>query len=65
MPSEVEERESANESVDLTRNDINELLDKRSELMKRGRVKRVYYQVRDTISNADMRREFDDLEELE
>ena len=39
------------------------LLDKRSELMKRGRVKRVYYEHTDVIQTADMRAEFDELED--
>lgn len=45
--------------------DIDQLLDKRSELMKRGRVKRVYYQQTDEVVTADLRGEFADLEELE
>ena len=40
------------------------LLDKRSELMKRGRVKRVYYEHTDVIQNGDMRAEFDELEDI-
>jgi len=40
-------------------------MDKRSELMKRGRVKRVFYQVTDEVQTTDMRGEFADLEQLE
>lgn len=44
---------------------IGTLLDKRSDLMKRGRVKRVYYKHTDEVHTSDMRQEFADLEELE
>ena len=40
-------------------------MDKRSDLMKRGRVKRVFYKQTDYIENADLRGEFADLEGLE
>ena len=51
--------------LNLDPENVAELLDRRSELMKRGRVKRVFYKVTDEIQSHDMRREFDDLEELE
>lgn len=41
------------------------LLDKRSDLMKRGRVKRVYYETKEEVQTEDMRGELADLEELE
>ena len=41
------------------------MLDKRSELMKRGRVKRVFYQQTEEVYTADLRGEFADLEDLE
>ena len=44
---------------------LTELLDKRSELMKRGRVKRVFYETREEVTNLDRRGEFADLEKLE
>lgn len=40
-------------------------MDKRSDLMKRGRVKRVYYEQTDVIQTNDARTAFADLEELE
>ena len=40
-------------------------MDKRSDLMKRGRVKRVYYEETDVIQTNDARTAFADLEELE
>ena len=39
-------------------------MDKRSDLMKRGRVKRVYYEQTDAIQTNDARTAFADLEEL-
>ncbi len=51
--------------VDFDRESIGTLLDKRSDLMKRGRVKRVFYQVTEEVHTNDMRTAFADLEELE
>ena len=60
---QTSDRAGAAGNIDV--DDLSELLDKRSELMKRGRVKRVYYQTTETIQTADLRGEFADLEELE
>ena len=40
-------------------------MDKRSDLMKRGRVKRIYYEETDTVQVKDARAEFADLDDLE
>ena len=53
------------QEVTIDNDSISMLLDKRSELMKRGRVKRVFYKVEDEVINQDMRGEIADLEELE
>ena len=61
-PSAAGNNEDASHS-DL--GNIEALLDKRSELMKRGRVKRVFYQQTEEVVTADLRGEFADLEDLE
>ena len=43
--AKTSEKGEAEATIDI--NDVSGLLDKRSELMKRGRVKRVYYQETD------------------
>ena len=50
--------------VNVDTENIASLLDKRSELMKRGRVKRIYFEQTEVIQTADMRAEFDELEDL-
>ena len=58
-------KSSSGAEVEINVDDISGLMDKRSELMKRGRVKRVYYQQTHQVQTVDMRNEFADLEELE
>lgn len=57
--------ENIDARVELGSENISALLDKRSDLMKRGRVKRIFYQVTDDVHVTDGRTDFADLEELE
>ena len=50
------------DAAELDNEAIERLLDKRSDLMKKGRVKRVYYEVREDVQNSDARAEFEEEE---
>ena len=61
---QTEPEEARKGADELEDNDIALLLDRRSELMKRGRVKRVYYQVTQDVQQEDGRAEFAEQESM-
>ena len=59
---QTEPPEQMKGAAELDNEAIERLLDKRSDLMKKGRVKRVYYEVREDVQNSDARAEFEEEE---
>ena len=59
---QTEPPEQMKDAAELDNEAIERLLDKRSDLMKKGRVKRVYYEVREDVQNSDARAEFEEEE---